>query len=225
LSKQKIPATPSVRRLPSYLHTIRNLQISGSEYISGTLIAQELNLEPIQVRKDLAMTGIIGKPKKGYPTEALIMAIERFLCWSRVQDAVLVGVGNLGSALIGYAEFQFHGLNIMAAFDINPRKIGSAVHGVQVLPADTMELQIRQFGIKMAILTVPSTAAQKTTDTLVKAGIEGIWNFTNVKLKIPPHVVVEKEDLSSGYAMLCVAMQVRRQELAAGGPVGSEKSH
>jgi redox-sensing transcriptional repressor len=210
VTKQKIPATPSVRRLPSYLHTIRNLQRTGSEYISGTLIAQELNLEPIQVRKDLAMTGIIGKPKKGYPTEALIVAIERFLGWAQVQDAVLVGVGNLGSALIGYSEFQFHGLNLVAAFETNPQKIGIPVHGVQVLSADTMEIQIRQFGVKVAILTVPSAAAQETTDMLVRAGIEGIWNFTNVKLKIPPNVVVEKEDLSSGYAMLCVAMQARR---------------
>jgi redox-sensing transcriptional repressor len=191
------------------------LQREGSAYISGTLIAQELNLEPIQVRKDLAMTGIIGKPKKGYPTEALIMAIERFLGWAQVQDAVLVGVGNLGSALIGYPEFQFHGLNIVAAFDTNPQKIGSRVQGVQVLPADTMDIQVRQFGVKIAILTVPFAAAQSTADVLIKAGIEGIWNFTNVKLKVPPHVVVEKEDLSSGYAMLCVAMQARR--LAAEG--------
>jgi redox-sensing transcriptional repressor len=183
------------------------LQREGSAYISGTLIAQELNLEPIQVRKDLAMTGIIGKPKKGYPTEALIMAIEHFLGWAQVRDAVLVGAGNLGCALIGYPEFQFHGLHIVAAFDTNPRKIGSQVQGVQVLPADTMEIQIRQFGVKMAILTVPFRAAQETADVLVKAGIEGIWNFTNVKLKAPPHVVVEKEDLSSGYAMLCVAMR------------------
>jgi redox-sensing transcriptional repressor len=216
VTRQKIPATPSVRRLPSYLHAIRNLQREGSEYISGTLIAQELSLEPIQVRKDLAMTGIIGKPKKGYPTEALIVAIERFLGWAQVLDAVLVGVGNLGTALIGYSEFQFHGLNVVAAFDTSPEKIGVPVHGVQVLPVDTMEIQIRQFGVKMAILTVPSAAAQETADVLIRAGIEGIWNFTNAKLKVPSQVVVEKEDLSSGYAMLCVAMQNRRQETAGG---------
>jgi redox-sensing transcriptional repressor len=163
------------------------------------------------------MTGIIGKPKKGYPTEALIVAIERFLGWAQVRDAVLVGAGNLGSALIGYSEFRFHGLNVVAAFDTNPQKAGIPVHGVQVLPAETMEIQIRQFGVKIAILTVPSSAAQETTDILVRAGIEGIWNFTNVKLKVPPQVVVEKEDLSSGYAMLCVTMQTRRQETAESG--------
>jgi redox-sensing transcriptional repressor len=212
VEKQKIPATPSVRRLPSYLYAIRQMQHGGSEYISGTLIAQELKLEPIQVRKDLAITGIIGKPKKGYPVEALIDAIERFLGWASVRDAVLVGVGNLGSALIGYPEFQYHGLHIVAAFDSNPQKIGTVVHGVKVLSVDTLGIQLRGFNAKMAVLTVPSPQAQETADILIQGGIEGIWNFTNVKLKVPDRVVVQTEDLSSGYAMLCVMMQAKRIE-------------
>jgi redox-sensing transcriptional repressor len=212
VAKQKISAAPSVRRLPSYLHTIRQLQKEEGEYISGTLIAQELNLEPIQVRKDLAITGITGKPKKGYPVEALIRAIERFLGWDLVQDAVLVGVGNLGAALIGYEEFQYHGLHLIAAFDKNPKKIGLRIHGVPVLSIDTVDIQIRSFGVKTAILTVPSPFAQETADVLIKAGIEAIWNFTNVKLKVPDNVVVQKEDLSSGYAMLCVMTQAKRTE-------------
>jgi redox-sensing transcriptional repressor len=178
--KQKISAVPSIRRLPSYLHIIKNLQREGDEYISGTVIAQELNLEPIQVRKDLAITGIIGKPKRGYPIEDLINAIEKFLGWDSIQDTVLVGAGNLGTALMGHREFQFHGLNIVAAFDKSPEKIGTMIHGVTVLPADTMELQIRNFAVKTAILTVPAAAAQETADILVRGGIEGIWNFTNV---------------------------------------------
>jgi len=207
--KQKIAAAPSIRRLPSYLHIIRNAEKEGFEYISGTVIAQELKLEPIQVRKDLSITGIIGKPKKGYPAKALIAAIEHFLGWDSVRDTVLVGVGNLGSALMGYQEFQYHGMNIVAAFDKDPNKLGSTVHGVPVLPFDTMELQIRQLNVKLAILTVPSAFAQETADALVRAGITAIWNFTNVKLKIPDHVVVQKEDLSSGYAMLCVMLQAK----------------
>jgi redox-sensing transcriptional repressor len=205
--KRKISAAPSVRRLPSYLHIIRQFHQEGGEYISGTLIAQELNLEPIQVRKDLAITGITGKPKKGYPVEALINAIEQFLGWNVPRNAVLVGVGNLGAALLGYPEFQRHGLNILAAFDKDPGKIGAVIHGVSVLPVDTMEIQIRNFGVKTAILTVPSPFAQETADLLIKAGVEGIWNFTNVKLKVPDNVAVQKEDLSSGYAMLCVMMR------------------
>jgi redox-sensing transcriptional repressor len=102
MNKTKVSFAPSVRRLPSYLNIIMQSQRNGDAYISGTVIAQELNLEPIQVRKDLAITGIVGKPKKGYPVDDLITAIERYLGWDRTRDAVLVGAGNLGSALIGY---------------------------------------------------------------------------------------------------------------------------
>jgi redox-sensing transcriptional repressor len=205
--KRKISAAPSVRRLPSYLYVARQFQQEGGAYISGTLIAQELNLEPIQVRKDLAITGIIGKPKKGYPVGALIEAIDQFLGWNSPRGAVLVGVGNLGSALLGYPEFKRHGLNIVAAFDKDPGKINAQVHGVPVLPVSVIETQIPDFGVTTAILTVPSSSAQETADVLVKAGIRGIWNFTNVKLKVPDDVVVQKEDLSSGYAMLCVMLR------------------
>lgn len=210
MAKQKIAAAPSIRRLPSYLHIIRQAQRDGHEYISGTVIAQELNLEPIQVRKDLSITGIIGKPKKGYPIHALIAAIEHFLGWDSIRDAVLVGVGNLGTALMGYQEFQFHGLNIVAAFEKDPKKIGTSVHGVPVLPIDTMELQVKHLGVKMAILTVPFQFAQEAADVLVRSGIEAIWNFTNVKLKVPERVIMQKEDLSSGYAMLCVMLHTRK---------------
>jgi redox-sensing transcriptional repressor len=208
----KISAAPSVRRLPSYIHIIRNLQREGKEYISGAIIAHELNLDSIQVRKDLSITGIAGRPKKGYPINTLIDAIEHFLGWDSLQDAVLIGVGNLGSALLGYSEFQFHGLNIMAAFDTNPKKIGSTIHGIRIMNAKTMDIQICNFGAKIAILTVPSGDAQSCADVLVNAGIEGIWNFTNVKLKVPDSIVVQKEDLSSGYAMLSVKLNVKRRD-------------
>jgi redox-sensing transcriptional repressor len=210
VERRKIPATPSVRRLPSYLYFIRQAQREGSQYISGTSIAQELRLEPIQVRKDLAITGIIGKPKKGYPVKDLIKAIEHFLGWDTVQDVILVGAGNLGSALMGHQEFRLHGLHIVAAFDKNPQKVGTTIHGVRVLPLESLETDIRKMGIKTAILTIHSDVAQETADRLVNAGIRGIWNFTAYKIQVPEHVAVQAENLSSGYAMLCVAMRTRR---------------
>jgi redox-sensing transcriptional repressor len=207
----RISAVPSVRRLPSYLHVIRAAQAEGGEYISGTTIAGELNLESIQVRKDLAITGIMGRPKKGYPIEPLLRAIEHFLGWDARRDAVLVGVGNLGSALLGYQELRVHGLTFVAAFDNNPQKIGGNIHGLKILSARNMDARIRGLGVKTAVLTVPSAYAQATADILSCAGIEGIWNFTNRKLKVPAHVVVQKEDLSSGYAMLCLMMNSSRK--------------
>jgi redox-sensing transcriptional repressor len=192
------------------LYSIRQAQREGSQYISGTSIAQELRLEPIQVRKDLAITGIIGKPKKGYPVKDLIKAIERFLGWDTVQDVILVGAGNLGSALMGHQEFRLHGLHIVAAFDKNPQKVGTTIHGVRVLSIDSLETEIRKMKIKTAILTIHSDVAQETADRLVAAGIRGIWNFTAFKIKVPENVAVQAENLSSGYAMLCVAMRSRR---------------
>lgn len=214
MARLKISFTPSVRRLPSYLHIIRNAQRNSQFYISGTVIAQELNLEPIQVRKDLAITGIIGKPKKGYPVDALIAAVERYLGWDEMHDAIVVGAGNLGSALMGYPEFRIHGLHIVAAFDTDPEKIGKKVHGVTVLNLADLESTIRDSKVDYAILTVPSPQAQETTDTLVRSGIRAIWNFTNAKLKVPDEVVVHREDLSSGYALLSVMLQTKKNQTA-----------
>ncbi|HSV55710.1 MAG TPA: redox-sensing transcriptional repressor Rex, partial [Magnetospirillaceae bacterium] len=177
MARLKISFTPSIRRLPSYLHIIRSSQKNGQFYISGTVIAHELNLEPIQVRKDLAITGIVGKPKKGYPVDALVAAIEKFLGWDKRHNAVVVGAGNLGSALLGYPEFRVHGLHIVTAFDTDPEKIGTKIHGVAVLGTERLESVIRDSAVEYAILTVPSASAQETTDTLVRAGIRAIWNF------------------------------------------------
>jgi redox-sensing transcriptional repressor len=208
--KIKVSYAPSVRRLPSYLHIIRQAERNHDSYISGTVIAQELNLEPIQVRKDLAITGIVGKPKKGYPVEPLIKAIECYLGWDQQREAVLVGAGNLGSALIGYQEFQRHGLHILAAFDTDPQKIGNQVHGVPIRDMKELEPGITELHAEIALLTVPSPFAQATTETLVRAGITSIWNFTNIKLKVPDGIVVQREDLSSGYALLSVQMLNRK---------------
>lgn len=208
--KQKLTAVPSIRRLPSYLHIIRQAKEEKQEYISGTVIAQELNLEPIQVRKDLAITGIVGKPKKGYPVVALMAAIEHFLGWDEVQQAILIGAGNLGTALCGYQGFLFHGLHIVAAFDRDEYKIGSKIHGVPVFSLETMSHQIQSLKATIAVLTVPSDFAQEVATKAVEAGIRAIWNFTNEKLKVPENVVVQKEDLTSGYAMLCVMMNANK---------------
>jgi redox-sensing transcriptional repressor len=198
MAKVKISYAPSVRRLPSYLHIIRLAERNRDFYISGTVIAQELNLEPIQVRKDLAITGIVGK------------AIEHYLGWDQNHVAVLVGAGNLGSALMGYQEFQRHGLRIVAAFDTDPQKVGSQVHGVPVRAMESMEQGIRAIAAEIAILTVPSPFAQATSEILVRAGITSIWNFTNTKLKVPDQIVVQREDLSSGYALLSVQMLAKK---------------
>lgn len=210
--KTKLNYTPSIRRLPSYLHIIRAFQKTGEPYISGTWIANELNLEPIQVRKDLAITGIVGKPKKGYPVEQLLAAIEHYLAWDIEQKAIIVGAGNLGSALIGHQEFRSHGLHIVAAFDSDPAKVHHTIHQVPVYGMEQLKDIINTMDIKLAILTVPFTYAQSSCDAIIAAGIRAIWNFTNVKLKVPEDVLVQREDLSSGYAILSVMIRTRAKE-------------
>lgn len=212
MKKIKIPAVPSIRRLPSYLHIVKQARLENNQYISGTVIAEELHLEPIQVRKDLAITGIIGKPKKGYPVGELIAAIEHFLRWDTLQKAVLIGAGNLGTALAGYQGFKDHGLDVCAAFDSDEHKIGTPIHGIPVYSIAELEKQIGEIQPAIAILTVPSPCAQAITDILVSTGIDAIWNFTNAKLKVPDHVLVQQEDLTSGYALLGVMMNSRIQQ-------------
>ena len=212
MRKIKIPAVPSIRRLPSYLHIIRQAQAENNPYISGTVIAEELHLEPIQVRKDLAITGISGKPKIGYPVAELIAAIEHFLRWDTLQKAVLIGAGNLGTALTGYQGFKDHGLEICAAFDIDKKKVGKQIHGIPIFAMNELGQQIKALQPALAILTAPSPSAQEIADQLIEAGIDAIWNFTNVKIKVPDHVLVQQEDLTSGYALLGVMMNTRIQQ-------------
>lgn len=204
----KLASLPTIKRLPSYLHVVEAAAREGRDFISGTVIAEELELEPIQVRKDLAITGIIGKPRIGFPVQELIEAINTFLHWNHVHNAIIVGAGHLGSALMGYAEFPRHGLRIIAAFDASPDKIGRNINGVPIYGVDELTNQVHGTAVDLAVLTVPSGYAQEMTDLLVECGIKAIWNFTNVKIKTPEDVVVQKEDLSSGYAVLSVKMRV-----------------
>ncbi len=213
MDKQKILGTPSIKRLPSYLNYIRQVQEEGYEFISGTVMAQELQIEPIQVRKDLAITGIVGKPKKGYPIVPLISAIEHFLGWDDTRNAIIVGAGNLASALTGYQGFQSHGLNFVAAFDCDEKKIGTNIHGIPVFSMNTLNEHVKNLEVTIAVLTVPSQYAQSTANRIVRAGIKAIWNFTNEKLNLPQEIVSQQEDLTSGYALLCVKMDSRKPKL------------
>ncbi|MFZ0829191.1 MAG: redox-sensing transcriptional repressor Rex [Verrucomicrobiia bacterium] len=191
-----------VKRLPAYLQMLRVLQAGGGEFVSGTVLAGVHNLEPVIVRKDLAITGIVGTPRIGFRVTESITAIERFLGWDNQTQAVLVGVGNLGSALLGYPGFGNFGLRIVGAFDTDRRKIGKWVYGRKVQAVDLLARFVQRGEIKLGVLTVPAEVAQAAADLMVGAGIRGIWNFTPVKLKIPDSVVTQKEDLAEGLAVL-----------------------
>ena len=126
----------SLRRLPIYYRSLQQMMIAGVAQVSCADLARVLGLDPTQVRKDIEMTGIVGKPRVGYPLGELVRWIENFLGWNRPKEAVLVGAGSLGSALLGYEKFRSHGMKIVAAFDVDPEKIGQRIHGREVQPLD-----------------------------------------------------------------------------------------
>ncbi len=193
---------PCIKRMPAYLQLLRVLQAEGQEHVSGTVLARVHNLEPVIVRKDLAMTGAVGTPRIGFPIAELITIIERFLGWDNQTKAVLVGVGSLGTALLGYQGFHDFGFRMVGAFDCNPKIIGKWVHGRKVQAMDQLIPFVCRGEIRLGVLTVPAQSAQETVDLMVRSGIKGIWNFTPTKLQLPDDVVSQKEDLAEGLAVL-----------------------
>jgi redox-sensing transcriptional repressor len=191
-----------LRRLPAYLQMLRALQAEGREYVSGTVLASVHHLEPVIVRKDLAATGATGTPRLGFRIANLIDGIERFLGWDRRTKAVVVGCGNLGSSLLGYRRFDALGLEIVGAFDRDARKVGHMIHDRQVLPITDLAKLVESENVTLGLLAVPAAAAQETAFFMVECGIRGIWNFAPVKLKLPAGVIVQKEDLAEGLAVL-----------------------
>ena len=193
---------PTIRRLPMYLMLLKKLDVEGVENVSSTSISKELGFEAIQVRKDLAVTGIVGQPGVGYPVKELVKAIETFLGWDNVTEAFLIGVGNLGSALIGYEGFRNRGLDIIAAFDVDMNKVGTEVYGKQIFELQKLPDLVKRMHIHMGVLTVPQNVAQKTAEFMVDSGIQAIWNFTAEKLSLPDEIIVERVDLSASFAIL-----------------------
>jgi redox-sensing transcriptional repressor len=200
--EQRTAGVPTLKRLPLYLRLLRQMKENGEEYASGAVVAKELGLDPIVVRKDLAITGAVGRPRLGFQMDEIITAIEEFLGWSNTSDAFLVGVGNLGTALLGHQGFEQHGIRIVAAFDAAPKLIGKTVHGKTILDIKKLPSLAKRMHVQIGILTATASVAQVIADVMIEGGIRGIWNFTPAKLTVPKHVVLQREDLASSLAVL-----------------------
>ena len=200
--ERKTAGVPTLKRLPLYLRLLRKMKEDGEEYASGTVVAKELGLDPIVVRKDLAITGAVGRPRLGFPMDEIIEAIEEFLGWSNTTDAFLVGAGSLGRALLGYKGFEQHGMRIVAAFDNNPDVIGQKIHGKEILGIDKMPELAKRMHVQIGIMTVTASVAQEVANAMVEGGIRAIWNFTPTTLDVPEHVILQREELASSLAVL-----------------------
>ena len=203
--KQKELSKAVLKRLPGYLSYLKGLPEDASPYISATSIANALNMGEVQVRKDLAVVSNAGKPKIGYPRADLVENISRYLCYDNTTDAVLVGAGKLGQALLGYSGFAAYGLNILAAFDANP----SVVDGKRILSMEALETFCQENNVHMGIITVPADCAQEVCDRMIQCGIKAIWNFAPVHLDVPQQTLVQNENMATSLAVLSMHLQAQ----------------
>ncbi|HBW64855.1 MAG TPA: redox-sensing transcriptional repressor Rex [Ruminococcaceae bacterium] len=189
----------ALRRLPFYLDYLKKKQTDGVRNISATTVANDLKLNEVQVRKDLAAVSLTGgKPKTGYVAEELIRDLESFLGYDNTKEAVIAGAGKLGQALLAYKEFERYGLNVVAAFDTDE----STVDGKHILSAEKMSDICSRLKIHIGIICVPPESAQKVCDEMVECGILAIWNFAPVHLSVPSGVIVQYENLAASLAVL-----------------------
>ena len=190
----------TLQRLPMYLSYIKGLPEDAPKNISATTIAEALQLNDVQVRKDLASVSSSGKPKVGYNVKDLIAELEAFLGYNDIDNAVIVGAGSLGKALLNYSGFKAYGLNIIAAFDLCEEP--TEFQGKTVFPIAQLESFCRKVNIHIGIITVPASSAQEICDLLVNSGIRAIWNFAPVHLVVPDGILVQNENMASSLALL-----------------------
>ena len=200
-----------LKRLPGYLSYLKSIPEDASPYISATGLANALGMGEVQVRKDLAMVSAGGRPKIGYLRESLIEDISQFLGYDNTTDAILVGAGKLGQALLGYSGFDAYGLNILAAFDAEP--VSQMSHeGKPIYPMEKMESFCRTNKVLMGIITVPAEYAQQVCDQLIKCGIKAVWNFAPTHLDVPANILVQNENMATSLAVLSMHLQAQMKD-------------
>lgn len=209
--EQKKVSKSVLKRLPGYLAYLKGLPEDAPAHISATSLANALGMGEVQVRKDLAIVSDGGRPKIGYLRESLITDIEQFLGYDNTTDAVLIGAGKLGLALMGYSGFEEYGLNIQAAFDSNP-VADKTEDGQPIYPMTKLEHFCKVHKVLMGIITVPAAHAQEVADRLIACGVKAIWNFAPVHLDVPAHILVQNENMATSLAVLSVHLRAQIKE-------------
>ncbi|MFD1441324.1 redox-sensing transcriptional repressor Rex [Lacticaseibacillus hegangensis] len=187
----------TAKRLPLYYRYLNFLANSGTTKISSTELSEAVKVDSATIRRDFSYFGALGKRGYGYDVTDLLKFFKKILNQDRLTNVALVGVGNLGHALLNYNFRQANNIRISAGFDVNPDLAGTIQSGVPIYPMTDLIDQLRQQQIEIVILTVPTDAAQGITDDLVKAGIKGIMNFTPLRISVPAYVRVQNVDLAT----------------------------
>lgn len=192
-----------LERYPMYLKFLIFIKKNGVVNISSSIIAREMKCSEEQVRKDFqAISKNAGKCHLGRNVDEMIRDLKDFLGYNKTAEAVLIGVGNLGKALLHYSGFASYGLKILAAFDVKEDIVGTNINGTPVYDISDLKDQIALLNVKTAILVTPASAAQETVDLLVQSGITAIWNFVSIHLQVPDNIIIENVDLAASLAKL-----------------------
>lgn len=192
---------PTLRRLPWYLFNVKLLKQKGERFVSSTQISKEINIDASQIAKDLSYVNISGRTRVGYEVDTLIAVLEDFLGFTNLHKAFLFGVGSLGGALLHDSGLRHFGLEIVAAFDINPSLVGTKLNDIPIFHTDDFRQKMQEYDVNIGVLTVPIEIAQQITDYMVEGGIKAVWNFTPFRIRVPESIVVQNTSL---YAHLAV---------------------
>jgi len=193
MNAEKIPDI-IIGRLPIYLRALQRLAEKGVHNTSSQELGEMIGISAAQIRKDISQFGEFGKQGTGYSVPFLIERLQNILKVNRVWDVIIVGMGDMGHALARYNGFVNRGFQVTMLFDNDPAKIGQKVNDLEILSTDTLVEKIKQHRIKIAMLTVPASAAQEVADLLVKAGIKAILNYAPIHLSVPKDVQVQNID-------------------------------
>lgn len=202
MKEQSNISKATIDRLPLYFRTLRMVQDEGLDIISSEELGRRLGITPEQIRKDLASFGQFGKKGVGYYVNELKRNVGTILGLDNHWNIAVIGIGHLGAALANYQNFVSLGFNLVALFDQDPAVIGSTVNHVKVEDVRNLQKIVASRHIHIGIIAVPAAFAQEVADTLVKAGIKGIWNFAPIKMKVPETMHIVNEDLSIGLSSL-----------------------
>lgn len=186
----------TAKRLPLYYRYLEKLHAMGKKRVSSAQLSEALQIDPATIRRDFSYLGELGKKGYGYNVNYLLKFLRDFLRQDEVTNVVLIGVGNLGKALLKYNFYRSHNTKIVAGFDSDPRKVGQEIDGIPIFPLERLTEVTRLNQVEVAILTVPASTAQTTAERIVEAGIRGILNFTPARITVPPTVRIHHIDLT-----------------------------
>ena len=203
---------PALRRRPWYLAYVSMLREQKVEFVSSTQISRELKVDASQIAKDLSFLNIKGKTRIGYEVASLEKELEDFLGFRRGHNALIVGVGSLGAALIQDTGLSRYGLNIVAGFDVNPNIVGRTLCGIPVFDVKELALRRKQFSADIGIVTVPVEKAQEVADNLVEAGVKALWNYTPYRIRVADNIVVQNTSIYAHLAVMYNRLNLHKDQ-------------